>query len=649
VSARVLRTARPATIAGYAGYEGEIAAGARAAGMSGAAGAPIIVDGRVWGVIAVSSRDAPLPDQVQERLGEFTALVATAIAGSQAREELRWLAEEQAALRRVATLVAEGAAPGEVFEAVIAEVGQLVPTDAAALSRYEDDGRVTMIGGWSRSGGSVGGGMHHTLGSGTLAQLIHETHRPGRIDSYASASGSLAETVRGLGWRASVGAPVIVEGRLWGLVGVASTTDRTLPLDLELRLAEFSELLATAIANAQAREELIRLAEEQAALHRVATLVARGVPPAEVFEAVIAEAGGLIEADAAVLSRYESDGTTTAISTWTGTGAPIEAGGRYPPDRGTVASQVFETRRPARLDSYEGVRGLGPDVVREVGLRSSVAAPVIVEGRLWGLVIAFSRGAEPLPPDTEQRLAAFTELVATAIANAESRAERDASRARIVATADATRRRIERDLHDGAQQQLLSLALELRAAQGRIPSALPQLRRRLSVIVDGLTTVFDELREIAHGIHPALLAEGGLGPALHTLARRSIIPVDLDARVEGRLPEHVEVAAYYVVSEALTNAARHAKTASVVRVAVDVQDGVLRVSVGDDGVGGADPSRGSGLLGLKDRVEAIGGTLSIRSKRGAGTALDVELPLDGVTRSGRPRRPRRSRAPRSGR
>jgi signal transduction histidine kinase len=169
------------------------------------------------------------------------------------------------------------------------------------------------------------------------------------------------------------------------------------------------------------------------------------------------------------------------------------------------------------------------------------------------------------------------------------------------------------------------------------------------VIVDGLTTVFDELREIADGIHPAILAEGGLGPALHTLARRSIIPVDLDARVEGRLPEHVEVAAYYVVSEALTNAARHAKTASVVRVAVDVQDGVLRVSVGDDGVGGADPSRGSGLLGLKDRVEAIGGTLSIRSERGAGTALDVELPLDGVMRRGRPRRPRRSRAPRSGR
>jgi GAF domain-containing protein len=231
-----------------------------------------------------------------------------------------------------------------------------------------------------------------------------------------------------------VGAPVIVEGRLWGLVGVASTTDRALPLDLELRLAEFSELLATAIANTQAREELIRLAEEQAALHRVATLVARGVPPAEVFEAVIEEAGGLIEADAAVLSRYESDGATTAISTWTGTGAPIDAGGRYPPDRGTVASQVFETRRPARLDSYQGVRGLGPDAVREVGLRSSVAAPVIVEGRLWGLAIAFSRGAEPLPPDTEQRLAAFTELVATAIANAESRAERDASRARIVAT-----------------------------------------------------------------------------------------------------------------------------------------------------------------------------------------------------------------------
>ena len=220
----------------------------------------------------------------------------------------------------------------------------------------------------------------------------------------------------------------------------------------------------------------------------------------------------------------------------------------------------------------------------------------------------------PLPPDTERRLAEFTELVATAIANAESRAELDASRARIVATADATRRRIERDLHDGAQQQLVSLALELRAAQAAAPPELAELRAELSRVVEGLTGVLDELREIALGIHPAILAEGGLEAALKTLARRSPIPVELDVQAEARLPEPVEVAAYYVVSEALTNAAKHAR-ASVVHVDVQASDHVLRVAVSDDGVGGADPVGGSGLLGLKDRAEAIGGRSRSRARK----------------------------------
>jgi signal transduction histidine kinase len=191
----------------------------------------------------------------------------------------------------------------------------------------------------------------------------------------------------------------------------------------------------------------------------------------------------------------------------------------------------------------------------------------------------------------------------------------------------ATRRRIERDLHDGAQQQLVSLALELRAAQAAIPAEFGEHRAELSHVIDGLTGVLDGLREIALGIHPAMLAEGGLEPALKRLARRSPIPVELDVRAEGRLPEPVEVAAYYVVSEALTNAAKYAR-ASVVRVDLQASEGSLRVAVRDDGLGGADPARGSGLLGLKDRAEAIGGTISIRSPHGAGTSLQVELPLD---------------------
>jgi signal transduction histidine kinase len=273
------------------------------------------------------------------------------------------------------------------------------------------------------------------------------------------------------------------------------------------------------------------------------------------------------------------------------------------------------------------VPGATVALARDLGWRSAVAAPVVVDGRLWGMAIVYSKSDRPLPPETEERLLQFTDVVATAIANADSRAQLDLSRSRIVATADATRRRIERDLHDGAQQQLVSLALQLRAAQAMVPTELSDHSAELSNVVEGLTGVLDDLREIALGIHPAVLAEGGLAPALKTLARRSPLPVELDVRVDGRLPEQVEVAAYYVVSEALTNAAKYAR-ASVVLVDVEQQNRMLRVIVQDDGRGGADPERGSGLVGLQDRAEAIGGTISLLSPEGKGTSLHVELPLD---------------------
>jgi signal transduction histidine kinase len=253
--------------------------------------------------------------------------------------------------------------------------------------------------------------------------------------------------------------------------------------------------------------------------------------------------------------------------------------------------------------------------------------PVVVDGALWGVMAVGSVETEPLPADFETRLAKFTELLATAIANAEGRAELEASRARIVATADATRRRIERDLHDGAQQQLVTLALEVRAAQSSMPKEMSQHQDELSHIAEGLTTALEGLREIALGLHPAILAEGGLGPALKTLGHRSPIPVELEVRTVGRLPESIEVAAYYVVSETLANAAKHSR-ASQVQVEVEVRDRAVCIAVGDDGVGGADPGGGSGLLGLRDRVEAIGGTISLESREGVGTKLTAELPLD---------------------
>jgi signal transduction histidine kinase len=250
--------------------------------------------------------------------------------------------------------------------------------------------------------------------------------------------------------------------------------------------------------------------------------------------------------------------------------------------------------------------------------------PIHVNGRLWGM-ISVGTGEGPLPPDTEQRMAEFTDLVATAVANAQNRAELIASRARIVAASDEGRRRIERDLHDGAQQSLLALALRLRSASASSPGT-EEICAEITDVAEGLMGVIDELREISRGIHPAVLSRAGLRPALSALGRRSPVPVDMDVRIDGRLPEQVEVGAYYVVSEMLTNAAKHAR-ASVVEVVVEASGDTLRVSVRDDGVGGADPLGGSGLVGLKDRIDALGGIFAIHSPAGGGTTVSCELPV----------------------
>jgi signal transduction histidine kinase len=290
-----------------------------------------------------------------------------------------------------------------------------------------------------------------------------------------------------------------------------------------------------------------------------------------------------------------------------------------------VSTLVFRTGRAARIDDYTGASGPAGEAAREFGLRASVGVPVSVEGRLWGVMAVESR-AGPLPAGTEARLAAFTELAATAIANAEAQAELAASRARIVAAADGARRRVERDLHDGAQQHLVSLALQLRAAQAAAPPGAGVPVQQLDGVAAGLDRVLEELREIARGLHPAILAERGLRPALQALARRSAVPVRLDIPVQGRLPEPVETAAYYVVAEALTNAAKHAH-ATATDVQVTIGEGVLRVSVRDNGRGGADFGHGSGLIGLRDRAEALGGRLWLHSPPGEGTTLQVQLPV----------------------
>jgi signal transduction histidine kinase len=379
----------------------------------------------------------------------------------------------------------------------------------------------------------------------------------------------------------------------------------------------------------RAQLELSRLAAEQAALRRVATLVAGQGTAEEIFATVAEEIARLLLADRGVVCRYEPDGTMTVAAFWTSGGRTLPVGTRVDLEGDSVAASVQQSGRPSRIDSYQDLSGPVVELASTLGAtpRSTVGAPILVEGRVWGAILASSTAPEPLAEETESRLMGFAELVATAISNAVAREELTASRARIVAAADETRRRFERDMHDGAQQRLISLALELRAAAGKVTAGPDELRGELARAANAVTVALDELREISRGIHPAILSEGGLVPALRALSRRSAIPVELETSTSGRCVERIEVAGYYVVSELLTNAVKHAR-ASVVRVTVEHLGGSLRLSIRDDGVGGADPAGGSGLIGLRDRVEAMAGTMVVESPVGAGTAVLVSLPLD---------------------
>jgi signal transduction histidine kinase len=375
------------------------------------------------------------------------------------------------------------------------------------------------------------------------------------------------------------------------------------------------------------RDELGVLAEQQAALRRVATLVARGVPPTEVFSTVTCELTRVLGVSNAGLFRYEPDGASILVAARNPPGLRMPVGERFPLEGENVAAMVLRTGRTARMDSHQHALGSLAALIRELGIRCGVGAPIVVDGRLWGAAIIGSTRPEPLPPETEARMADFADLVATAIANAQTRAELTASRARIVVAGDESRRRLERDLHDGAQQRLVSLGLKLRAAEALVLPEQQALREQISDAITGLTGVSEDLREISRGIHSAILSKGGLGPALQTLARRSTLPVDLELRVDRRFPECAEVAAYYVVAEALTNAAKYAR-ASEVNVCVEADGANLRLSIRDNGIGGAHVGKGSGLIGLIDRIEALGGHMEISSHPGSGTSLLVKIPVE---------------------
>ena len=556
-------------------------------------------------------------------LGVFlvTSFVVAELAARSRRAavESARLTEEQSALRRVATLVAESDAPAAVFEAVTREVGLLCGADLARMERYEADGTVTGVAAWSRVQARLTVGTRFELDGLSVAREVRGTGGPVRLDSFAGATGEVAEEARAVGIRSSVGCPIVVAGEVWGVVAASTKSDEPFAANTESQIASFTELVATAIENAEARAELRRMADEQAALRRVATLVARGGSPERVFDMVAEELGQLTNADVTGILRFESDGTATMMGSRGLRAGEMSVGERRTLDPPSAIAVVQATGEPARYD-------VDAAMLRGWGIQSAVASPINVAGRCWGGITIASREA-PFPAATEQRMVEFTEIVATAIANAESQAQLTASRARVVAAGDEMRRRLERDLHDGAQQRLVSLALELRAAQGGVPAYLPNLRTDIGQAAEDLTEVVDELREIARGIHPAVLVESGLGPALRTLARRSAVPVDLKIGTRSRYPSPQEIATYYVASEALTNMAKHAD-ASRAGISLEERAETLRLCVRDDGAGGAEPHGGSGLVGLQDRVEALGGSILVISPPGHGTAIYVSLPLE---------------------
>jgi signal transduction histidine kinase/PAS domain-containing protein len=624
VSTIVHATGRPARIEGYGDATGEVAAVRRAWGVRAIVGVPIVVEGEIRGVMAVASTsEAALPGDTEERLASFTELLATAYANAEAREALRRVADEQAALRRVATLVARGEPADEVFAAIADEVAGLFAADATLVMRYLPGDIAEVVGSWSTHGPLPAVGERTSLREHDVTALVFHGAGPARIDRYQDDAGPNA-LGRQLGIQSAVGVPIRVGGRLWGMLAVASARESSMTAGAEGRLAGFGDLAATAIANAEAREALRRVADEQAALRRVATLVARGTQPDLVFAAVAEEVGSLLTAvELALVGRYLPDGSIEYVGAWSAHGEAEWLGNTVPLGGRNVSTAVFESGRPARVDHLDDDASAVTALARGSGARSSAGAPIAVEGRLWGVMIAASGREAVLPPNTERELAAFTELLATAIANAEARAELTASRARIVTSADDARRRIARDLHDGAQsrlvQTIITLDLARRAHDADDPEQVQDLLRDARAQAGRANT---ELRELVQGIHPAGLARG-LAPAIEDLVERLRIPVAVDVPQERFRPE-IEATAYFVVAEALTNVVKHSG-ARQAWVTVDVAGPQLSVEVRDDGCGGAS-TRGGGLRGLADRTEALGGRLTIESPRAGGTRITAALP-----------------------
>jgi signal transduction histidine kinase len=610
---RVLRRAAVVRVDDYT--EERDAALAASYGLMAAVSAPVTVSGAVWGMLTATSPSEPLPPGTEDRLEQFAQLIAVAVGNSQARTEFRALDDEQAALRRIAELSARGRSADDVLQAVAVEGSRLSGVDFTTVLRYWADGSTEIVALDGAPAGVVVGMRASGAGDGAVQQLWR-TGRAARVDNLAEVSGRWPQIAHQAAFAASVAAPILLQGVLWGALVVVGR-DQPLPRGTEDHLVRFADQVGIAISAVDARLRLRALADEQAALRRVAELVARGTPPDEVFVAVTDEASALLGDLAVALMLYDGHGAVVVATC----NCPAPVGLHVPFSAGTAVDEMYRTGRPAHVDTYEDTSLA--DITQEVGITSTTAVPITVEGRVRAALVS-SNVVPTTRAAVEARLAQFADLAAVAIANAETQAKLTASRARVVATADETRRRLQRDVHDGAQQRLVHAVIALKMARNSVEVG----SAGAAFVEEALTNVeraSSELRDIVHGILPRSLTYGGLRTGLESLVGDLSLPVDVHVSTP-RLPAAVETTAYFIVAESLTNAVKHSEAQSV-SLRVELDGDTLLIEIRDDGVGGADPTRGTGLTGLLDRVDAAEGTLTIISRPGEGTAVRAELPV----------------------
>jgi signal transduction histidine kinase len=599
----------------------------------------IVVDGVTWGALCARPQESSELDATA-CLDAFADLVSVAVAGAASQAALRRQSGAQAALRHVATLVAEGSSLSDLFAAVARAVVQAIEADAISVERIDPDRSTTVIASLDAPRFPIG--SRWPLESPGLQASLVASGRPVRFDDISGLSGSTADALRDSAILSLVAAPIVVNGAVWGLMWVGGKRAGPLAAATETRLRDFAEFAAVAVANADSRNRLRRLADSEASLRRVATLAAEGATPDELMSAVADEAARILDGSTVAIVRYAPGDSFQVVAAHND---PVfVVGTSWPVVESGLAAAVRETKAPVRIDDVADATGTVAEAGRAAGLASAIGAPIVVDGDAWGMILVGLRHRrEELPHFTgwytsrmlsssvsgeeiESRLASFTDLVGTAISRAEAQSELVASRARIMEAGDEAMRRIERDLHDGTQQRLVALSLHLQQLRADVPADDGATRAGLEQVEQELKAVIEEVQELSRGVHPAQLTVGGLRPSLRALARRSPIPVEVSVDVPERPPASVETAVYYVVSEALANAIKHSRATSV-SVTVLGDSKSVRATVADDGVGGAERGAGSGLTGLSDRVNALAGELSVVSPRGGGTTISVELPI----------------------